>query len=56
MGLGALGKMQMRSREKNGRSLLASFPLHHPSNGTLGLAAFDDDTVDWLQTAAALCI
>jgi len=30
-------------------------PLYHPPNGTLGLAALDDDTVDWLQTAA-LCI
>jgi len=29
--------------------ILASSSLS-PSNGTLGLAALDDDTVDWLQT------
>jgi len=26
-----------------------SCPLYHPPNGTLGLAALDNDTVDWLK-------
>jgi len=29
--------------------MLASCLLYHPPNGTLGLAALDDDTVDLLQ-------
>jgi len=33
-------------------SLLASFPLYHPPNGALGLAALNNDTMDWLQTIA----
>jgi len=47
MELGALGEQQMRSRGANGRSH-SFLPLYHPSNGTLGLVALDDDTVDWL--------
>jgi len=35
--------------------ILDSCPLYHPPNGTLGLAALDDDTVDWLRTTV-LCI
>jgi len=50
MGLGAFGELQMRSRGANGRSHpIASCHLYHPPNGTLGLAALDDDTVDWLK-------
>jgi len=30
--------------------ILASCPLYHPPNRTLGLAALDDDTVDRLLT------
>jgi len=30
--------------------ILGSCPLYHLLNGTLGLAALDDGTVDWLQT------
>jgi len=55
MGLGALGELQMRSRRANGRSHTSFLPPVHPPNGTLGLAALDDDTVDWLQ-ATELCI
>jgi len=29
--------------------ILASCPVYHPPNGTLGLAALDDDTVDRLK-------
>jgi len=32
--------------------ILASCPLHHPPNGTLGLTALDDDTLDWLKRTA----
>jgi len=28
--------------------ILTSCPLYHPPNGTLGLEAFDNDTVVWL--------
>jgi len=30
--------------------ILASRLLYHPPNETLGLATFDDDTVDWIKT------
>jgi len=53
MGLSALDKLQMRNREVNGRShnsLLS--PVYHPPNGTLGLAALDDDSVNWLKRTA----
>jgi len=52
MGLGALGKLQMRSRGANGRPHTSLLSLYHPPNGTLGLAALDDDTVDWLKRIA----
>jgi len=32
--------------------ILASCLLYHPPNGTLGLVALNDETVDWLQTTA----
>jgi len=35
--------------------ILASCPLYHPPNGTLGLTALGGGTVDWLQTTE-LCI
>jgi len=38
------------AEEQTTDHILASCPLHHPPNGTLGLVAFDDDTVDWLKT------
>jgi len=51
MGLGALGELQMRSRESNNRShtTVASCPLYHPPNEAPGLAALDDDTVYWFK-------
>jgi len=53
MGLGALSEQQLRSRGANGRPHIASCPLYHlPNYGTVDLATLDDDTVDWLQTAA----
>jgi len=56
MGFGVLSKLQMRGRGENGR-LHNSFQSPVPPSkwDTLGLAALDDDTVDWLQTTA-LCI
>jgi len=47
--LGALGKLQMRSRGANGRSHNSSCPLYHPTNGALGLTALDNDTVNGLK-------
>jgi len=45
MELGALGELQMRNRGANGRShTITSCLLYHTPNGTLGLAALDDDT------------
>jgi len=52
MGFGALGELQLRRDEQTADHILASCPLYHPLKGTLGLAALDDDTVDWLQTIA----
>jgi len=43
------------AEEQTADHILAFCPLYHPPNGALGLAAFDDDTVDWLQTTE-LCI
>jgi len=40
------------SREATADHILASCPLYHLSNGTLRLAALDDDTVDWLKRTA----
>jgi len=51
----ALGELQMRSRGTTTDHILASCLVYHPPNGTLGLAALDDDTVDWFQ-ATVLCI
>jgi len=38
--------------EQTADQILASCPLYHPPYGTLGLAALDDDTVDWLKRTA----
>jgi len=38
--------------EQTADHMLASCPLYQPPNGTLGLAAPDNDTVDWLKTTA----
>jgi len=41
--------LQMRSRGANGQShtsFLSPVPVYHPPNGTLGLAALDDDTLE----------
>jgi len=38
------------AEEQTADYILASCPLYHPPNGTLGLAAIDDDTMDWIQT------
>jgi len=40
------------AEEQTADQILASCPLYHPPNGTLGLTALDDDTVDWLKTTA----
>jgi len=52
MGLSALSELQMRAKEQTADHILASCPMYHPPNGTLSLAARDDDTVNWLQTTA----
>jgi len=44
-----------RAEEQMTDHILASCHLYHPLNETFGLAALDDDTVDWLQ-ATELCI
>jgi len=38
------------AEEQMADHVLAFCPMYHPPNETLGLAALDDDTVDWLQT------
>jgi len=43
MGLDALGELQMRNRGANGQSHTSFLS---PQNGTLGLVALDDDTVE----------
>jgi len=43
------------TEEQTADHILASCLLYHPPNGTLGLAALDDDTLDWLQITE-LCI
>jgi len=40
------------AEEQTPNHILASCSLYHPPNGTLGLAALDDDTVDWLKRTA----
>jgi len=50
MGLGVLGEMQLRSKGAKGQLHTSFLPLYHLPKLTLGLAAFDDDTVDSLQT------
>jgi len=53
MGLGALGKLQLRSRGGNDLShILAFCSTYHPPKRALGLVTLDDDTVDWLQKTA----
>jgi len=41
-----------RAEEQTADNILTSCPLYHPPNGTHGLAALDDDTVDWRKTTA----
>jgi len=38
------------AEEQTADHILASCPLYHPPNGTLGLVALGYDTVEWLQT------
>jgi len=37
------------AEEQTANHILASCPLYHPPNGTLGLGALDDVTVKWLK-------
>jgi len=53
-GLVLLANCSCRSAEQTTVHTLDSCPLYYPPNGTIGLAALNDDTVDWLKTA--LCI
>jgi len=50
MGFDALSELQLRNREVNGRPHTNFLFPHHPPNGTLGLAALENDTVDWFKT------
>jgi len=50
-----LANCRCRAEKQTTDHILASCPLYHLISGTLGLAALDDDTVDWLQ-ATELCI
>jgi len=49
MGLGALN-CSFGAKEQTADHILASCPLYHPANGTLGLAALSDGNVDWINT------
>jgi len=49
-GLVPLAKCSCGAEEQTADHILTSCPLYHSPKGTLGLAALDDDTVDWLQT------
>jgi len=50
MGLAALVNCRCGAEKQTADHILASCPLNHSLNGTLGLAALDDDTVlDWLK-------
>jgi len=40
------------AEEQTADHILTSCPLYHPPKGTRGLAALDDDTVNWLKRAA----
>jgi len=40
------------AKQKSKRPISASCPLYHRPNATLGLAALDDDAVDWLKRTA----
>jgi len=40
------------AEEQTADHILASCLLYHRTNGTLGLAALDDNTVDWLKRTA----
>jgi len=51
-GLMPLVNCRCGAEEKTAHYILASCPLYHPPKGTLGLAALDDYTVDWLQRTA----
>jgi len=48
-GLVSSANCRCGAEEQTANHILASYPLYHPPNGTLGLAALDDDTVDWLK-------
>jgi len=53
-GLVPLMNCRCGAEKQTADHILASCPLHHPPNGTLGLAALDDDTVNWLTTALSI--
>jgi len=43
------GNCNFGVEEQTADHIPASCPLYHPPSGTLGLAAFDDDAVNWLK-------
>jgi len=47
-----MGPQQTAPVEQTVYQILAPFPLYNPPNGTLGLMALDNDTVDWFQRTA----
>jgi len=51
-GLVPLANCRCGAKKQTADHILASCPLYHPPNGTLGLAALDDDTVNWLKRTA----
>jgi len=48
-GLVLSANCRCRAEEQTANHILASYPLYHPPNGTFGLAALNDDTVDGLK-------
>jgi len=52
MGLGALGELHCGAEEHTADHIPPSCLLYYPPKGTFGLAALDNNTVDWLQTTA----
>jgi len=54
-GLGPLTNCRCGAKEQTADYILVSCPLYNPPNRTLGLAALDDDTVDWFHSTE-LCI
>jgi len=51
-GLVPSAKCSFGAEEQTTDHILASCPIYNPPKRALGLAAFDDDTVDWLQRTA----